>query len=527
MEEAFESPQLRLNLCYGAMRSCARELRERCRVPALLTHAEVKAMIPVLVSLFKSGITAGPLSVGFDTAATALDALLLISTCQRHDDLLMGPGCWTYLEGSVGGPLGGKAIAILNNMAARRHNHERLLDGLDDILDDLCIMLTTAPPATVLCVIQYLSKLFARMDADTFNALESDDFDGLIHTLVLVLSSVTASSMVKDSALQTLGWILLEDRKRDEEQVRENHLRMRNAGCLVAVANLLASTSTAETTVACAIGFLRKCIKEQECRDAMRNEGLPQGLIEKLSSAQYSHAELASEALADLLGYEDMMKSILSAYSNAKPQDYVFTRLTKGLKAGARKWLEEAADSDDIEAVRTALVVTEATAVEVAAREGSLQRLEELQAEAARQARRDALGIAFVSTPDEFLCPITRMKMINPVVTSDGHTYERDAILKVIEGDDARSPISREPLDKNVLIPNLALRSRIARYADEVLDVAEAVAAASSAASSQADCTTDVASSARSTGKRPATSPIHLDHAVMGGPRRVRRIMGP
>ena len=117
--------------------------------------------------------------------------------------------------------------------------------------------------------------------------------------------------------------------------------------------------------------------------------------------------------------------------------------------------------------------------------------------------------------------------MINPVVTSDGHTYERDAILKVIEGDDARSPISREPLDKNVLIPNLALRSRIARYADEVLDVAEAVAAASSAASSQADCTTDVASSARSTGKRPATSPIHLDHAVMGGPRRVRRIMGP
>ena len=30
--------------------------------------------------------------------------------------------------------------------------------------------------------------------------------------------------------------------------------------------------------------------------------------------------------------------------------------------------------------------------------------------------------------PDEFLCPVTREVMVNPVVTLAGHTYEREAI---------------------------------------------------------------------------------------------------
>ena len=42
--------------------------------------------------------------------------------------------------------------------------------------------------------------------------------------------------------------------------------------------------------------------------------------------------------------------------------------------------------------------------------------------------RRERLGLESMETPDEFLCPITYEVMRDPVVASDGHSYERAAI---------------------------------------------------------------------------------------------------
>ena len=53
-------------------------------------------------------------------------------------------------------------------------------------------------------------------------------------------------------------------------------------------------------------------------------------------------------------------------------------------------------------------------------------------------------------------CPITLQPCVHPVVASDGHTYERDALLEHLARNGARSPVTREPLEYH-LYANRAL----------------------------------------------------------------------
>lgn len=62
--------------------------------------------------------------------------------------------------------------------------------------------------------------------------------------------------------------------------------------------------------------------------------------------------------------------------------------------------------------------------------------------------------------PEEFRCCITREIMELPVITSDGHTYERSAIAKWLE-DHSTSPKTGQLLPDKVLRPNHAIRAQI------------------------------------------------------------------
>jgi|LauGreSuBDMM15SN_2_FD.fasta_scaffold333190_1 U-box domain len=64
---------------------------------------------------------------------------------------------------------------------------------------------------------------------------------------------------------------------------------------------------------------------------------------------------------------------------------------------------------------------------------------------------------------EEFLCPITQTKMVDPVLGSDGRTYERSAITEWLRTH-TTSPITREPMTAASLVPNYALRSMIERH---------------------------------------------------------------
>jgi hypothetical protein len=65
--------------------------------------------------------------------------------------------------------------------------------------------------------------------------------------------------------------------------------------------------------------------------------------------------------------------------------------------------------------------------------------------------------------PSEFLCPITYDIMINPVVGSDGHTFEEEEIRRHLLAS-PYSPMTRQYMDISSLRTNYALKSQIERY---------------------------------------------------------------
>jgi len=67
-----------------------------------------------------------------------------------------------------------------------------------------------------------------------------------------------------------------------------------------------------------------------------------------------------------------------------------------------------------------------------------------------------------VDIPTEYKCPISLYVMKNPVIASDGNTYERSSLEDLfIKQHTINSPLTRELLDKNVLIPNNNLKKLI------------------------------------------------------------------
>ncbi|CAJ1049509.1 WD repeat%2C SAM and U-box domain-containing protein 1 isoform X2 [Xyrichtys novacula] len=66
--------------------------------------------------------------------------------------------------------------------------------------------------------------------------------------------------------------------------------------------------------------------------------------------------------------------------------------------------------------------------------------------------------------PDEFLCPITRELMREPVIAADGFSYEREAIESWINTKNRSSPMTNLPLLTTLLTPNHTLKMAIGRW---------------------------------------------------------------
>ncbi|XP_043851609.1 WD repeat, SAM and U-box domain-containing protein 1 isoform X2 [Dromiciops gliroides] len=66
--------------------------------------------------------------------------------------------------------------------------------------------------------------------------------------------------------------------------------------------------------------------------------------------------------------------------------------------------------------------------------------------------------------PDEFLCPITRELMKEPVIASDGYSYEKEAIENWISKKKRTSPMTNLVLPSLILTPNRTLKMAIDRW---------------------------------------------------------------
>ncbi len=66
-------------------------------------------------------------------------------------------------------------------------------------------------------------------------------------------------------------------------------------------------------------------------------------------------------------------------------------------------------------------------------------------------------------TPQEYICPITLLPMTDPVIGSDGQTYEREAITHWLQLHNS-SPLTRQPMTVGDLRTNHSLKSAIERW---------------------------------------------------------------
>ena len=71
--------------------------------------------------------------------------------------------------------------------------------------------------------------------------------------------------------------------------------------------------------------------------------------------------------------------------------------------------------------------------------------------------------------PHEFYCSISQDIMNDPVITCDGHTYDRYSIERWFQYN-STSPLTGLRLDSTVLISNMALKNAIDKYFQFVKD---------------------------------------------------------
>jgi hypothetical protein len=76
------------------------------------------------------------------------------------------------------------------------------------------------------------------------------------------------------------------------------------------------------------------------------------------------------------------------------------------------------------------------------------------------------LEIVQQEAPNVYICPITLKLMEDPVILSDGTSYEREAIERWLRSSD-RSPKTNQPLPNKTMIPNTALKILIREYVEK------------------------------------------------------------
>jgi formylglycine-generating enzyme required for sulfatase activity len=74
------------------------------------------------------------------------------------------------------------------------------------------------------------------------------------------------------------------------------------------------------------------------------------------------------------------------------------------------------------------------------------------------------LQTATADAPDEFLCPITREVMTDPVADPSGHTFERSAIKEWLTLPGTKCPTAREELGADQLFTHLGLHNEIEQW---------------------------------------------------------------
>ena len=72
-----------------------------------------------------------------------------------------------------------------------------------------------------------------------------------------------------------------------------------------------------------------------------------------------------------------------------------------------------------------------------------------------------------VKIPENFLCPISKSIFYNPVLLSDGYTYEKEYILEWIKNNNKSPMTNRDLIDKSIS-SNILVRSMVRDWVDKI-----------------------------------------------------------
>jgi len=256
---------------------------------------------------------------------------------------------------------------------------------------------------------------------------------------------------------------------------------IREAGAIPPLVALLhaGAGSVAAGNAAAVLGSL--ACENPTVQDTIREAGAIPPLVALLhGGAESGAAESAAETLNVLATSPTCSDAILAAVANAEaPLDaisWIQRKLRRTLRSVAAARLHRAEAGESVVALEAALALAAAVgAADEAVTERARARLDELQTAATRRARRESVGLN-VPLPADFTCPITKDRMMDPVVASDGHSYERSAIEEILRGPHPLSPLTRATLG-TALVPNLNLRRRIEDHEAELDRMAAQMAA--------------------------------------------------
>ncbi|XP_035248761.1 WD repeat, SAM and U-box domain-containing protein 1-like isoform X1 [Anguilla anguilla] len=125
----------------------------------------------------------------------------------------------------------------------------------------------------------------------------------------------------------------------------------------------------------------------------------------------------------------------------------------EGLEALAGTFRNNDIDGAELLALTKESLAAELKIDSVGLRNKLIRKIEELKA-----------TLVCTDGPDEYLCPITREVMKDPVIAADGYSYEREAIQCWIDSKNRSSPMTNLPLQTTMLTPNRTLKMAIDRW---------------------------------------------------------------
>jgi hypothetical protein len=183
-----------------------------------------------------------------------------------------------------------------------------------------------------------------------------------------------------------------------------------------------------------------------------KGRGIPpdDDVREKLQKELHRALEVATEARLPDSDLEPFRKMLVSCYS---------TVLQDAREGESVEVLESA-----MQTARRVMDVLGPLAAELDKEHAiAAEYLSEVKAAEQRKSERQTKQIPDIPEPDEFLCPIMRHTMRDPVVAADGNTYERESIEMHFKRSNT-SPLTAEPLKNKDLVPNNALKNLIRSF---------------------------------------------------------------